>query len=201
MSPVELLGFIGGGIGMFFGLPQARRVRAAGHADGVSLMAWVLMFAVNASWASYGLRIESPSVLLTNIVAAVVNGSVVVAVTGHGRKPLLWLPAFALSVLAFVTWMPQPIVSVALVVLVFAQAPQLLESFRSMREGRASVVSLSAMQVSTVSLLCWEGYALLTDTRLMILTTSLALSMNFAIIALELLARRAHAETAVSAEA
>jgi len=201
VSPVELLGFIGGGIGMFFGLPQARRVRAVGHGDGVSLMAWVLMFAVNASWASYGLRIGSPSVLLTNIVAAVVNGSVVLALVGHQRKPLVWLPAFALGLLAFVTWMPQPIVSFVLVVLVFAQAPQLLESLRSMREGRASVVSLSSLQVSTVSLLCWGAYALLTHTSLMILTTSLALSMNLAIIVLELLARRAHAETVVSAEA
>jgi len=55
--------------------------------------------------------------------------------------------------------------------------------------------------VSTVSLLCWGAYALLTHTSLMILTTSLALSMNLAIIVLELLARRAHAETVVSAEA
>ena len=46
MSPVELLGFLAGGIGMFYGLPQARSIRAAGHGDGVSLAGWVLMLPI-----------------------------------------------------------------------------------------------------------------------------------------------------------
>lgn len=201
MSPVELLGFIGGGIGMFFGLPQARRIRAVGHGEGVSLTGWVLMFAVSASWASYGVSIGSPSVIITNTIAGMVNGSVVIALVGYERRPLLWLPVFAAAVLGFVLVMPEAVVSALLIALVFAQTPQILESFRSVREGRVSVVSLNAMLVSIVSLLCWGGYAILSERHLMMVTTSLALAVNLSITALELLARRAHAETVVSAEA
>lgn len=196
MSPVELLGFLAGGIGMFYGLPQARSIRAAGHGEGVSLAGWVLMFAVSASWASYGVSIGAPSVIITNTIAGLVNASVVIALVGHERRPLLWLPAFAAGVLVFVLVMPAAVVSALLISLVFAQAPQILESYRSVREGRATVVSLNAMLVSILSLLCWGGYALLSDRPLMILTTALALAVSLSITALELLARREQAATA-----
>ena len=201
MSPVELLGFLAGGIGMFYGLPQARSIRAAGHGDGVSLAGWVLMFAVSASWMSYGVSIGAPSVIFTNTFAGIVNASVVIALVGHERRPLLWLPAFAAGILVFVLVMPDFVVSAVLIALVFAQAPQILESYRSVRDGRDTVVSLNAMLVSILSLLCWGGYAILSERHLMIWTTSLALAVNLSITVLELLARRAHAETVVNAEA
>ncbi len=191
MAPVELLGFLAGGIGMFFGLPQARHVRAVGHGEGVSLTAWMLMFAVSSAWAAYGVRLGAPSVLLTNIIAGSINGSVVLALVGRGRRPLVWLPLFAAVVAASVLLLPTPVVSAALVALVFAQLPQVLESVRSLRDGRASAVSMQAMVVGLVSLLCWGTYALISHTRLMIVTTALALAMNLSIMALELRVRRA----------
>ena len=54
MISAEVVGFIAGGIGIFFGLPQALRVRKLGHGRGVSLISWTLQFAVAASWATYG---------------------------------------------------------------------------------------------------------------------------------------------------
>ena len=38
MISAEVVGFIAGGIGIFFGLPQALRVRKLGHGRGVSLV-------------------------------------------------------------------------------------------------------------------------------------------------------------------
>jgi len=52
MISAEVVGFIAGGIGIFFGLPQALRVRKLGHGRGVSLISWTLQFAVAASWAN-----------------------------------------------------------------------------------------------------------------------------------------------------
>ena len=44
MLSAELVGFIAGALGMFFGLPQALRVRRLGHGRGVSLISWSLHF-------------------------------------------------------------------------------------------------------------------------------------------------------------
>lgn len=196
MAPVELLGFLAGGIGMLFGLPQARHVRAVGHGRGVSLTAWMLMFAVSASWAAYGLRVGAASIIVTNIIAGLINGSVVVVLVGHGRRPFLWLPLFAGVVVAAVLLLPQTVVSAALVALVFAQVPQVFESVRSLRAGRATAVSLDAMFVGQVSLVCWGAYALVSHTSLMILTTALALLMNLTITVLEFRVRRALSQVA-----
>jgi uncharacterized protein with PQ loop repeat len=41
MISAEVVGFIAGALGMFFGLPQALRVRRLGHGRGVSLISWL----------------------------------------------------------------------------------------------------------------------------------------------------------------
>ena len=95
MFSAELLGFIAGGLGMFFGLPQALRVRKLGHGRGVSLISWMLQFGVATSWAAYGFDIDSPSVLLTNVGAGLVNASVIFAIIRNNVKTLVILSGYA----------------------------------------------------------------------------------------------------------
>ena len=196
MSPVELLGLFAGGIGVFYGLPQARQVRKAGHSHGVSVSAWLLLFAMTALWSGYGVRIGSPSVTASNVVATAVNATVVIALLGASVKTYSRMAAAVVGILAFVTFMPESVVSAVLVVFVFGQAPQIAASFRSWRRGTDSVVSMPAMAVAITSLTSWEIYAILTDTGVMKLTTGLALSIVLTITTLELLARRSRAHAA-----
>ena len=190
MFSAELLGFIAGGLGMFFGLPQALRVRKLGHGRGVSLISWMLQFGVATSWAAYGFDIDSPSVLLTNVGAGLVNASVIFAIIRNNVKTLVILSGYAAGLSALILNLPSAIVSALLIALVFAQSPQIVKSFKNLAVGAESAVSVSALSVSSVSILLWFVYAVLADVPLILLSTTIAVSINISIIVLELIGKR-----------
>ena len=190
MFSAELLGFIAGGLGMFFGLPQALRVRKLGHGRGVSLISWMLQFGVATSWAAYGFDIDSPSVLLTNVGAGLVNASVIFAIIRNNVKTLVILSGYAAGLSALILNLPSAIVSALLIALVFAQSPQIVKSFKNLTIGAESAVSVSALSVSSVSILLWFIYAVLADVPLILLSTTIAVSINISIIVLELIGKR-----------
>jgi uncharacterized protein with PQ loop repeat len=190
MFSAELLGFIAGGLGMFFGLPQALRVRKLGHGRGVSLISWMLQFGVATSWAAYGFDIDSPSVLLTNVGAGLVNASVIFAIIRNNVKTLVILSGYAAGLSALILNLPSAIVSALLIALVFAQSPQIVKSFKNLAIGAESAVSVSALSVSSVSILLWFVYAVLADVPLILLSTTIAVSINISIIVLELIGKR-----------
>jgi uncharacterized protein with PQ loop repeat len=190
MFSAELLGFIAGGLGMFFGLPQALRVRKLGHGRGVSLISWMLQFGVATSWAAYGFDIDSPSVLLTNVGAGLVNASVIFAIIRNNVKTLVILSGYAAGLSALILNLPSAIVSALLIALVFAQSPQIVKSFKNLAVGAESAVSVSALSVSSVSILLWFIYAVLADVPLILLSTTIAVSINISIIILELIGKR-----------
>ena len=190
MFSAELLGFIAGGLGMFFGLPQALRVRKLGHGRGVSLISWMLQFGVATSWAAYGFDIDSPSVLLTNVGAGLVNASVIFAIISNNVKTLVILSGYAAGLSALILNLPSAIVSALLIALVFAQSPQIVKSFKNLAIGAESAVSVSALSVSSVSILLWFVYAVLADVPLILLSTTIAVSINISIIVLELIGKR-----------
>jgi uncharacterized protein with PQ loop repeat len=190
MFSAEALGFIAGGLGMFFGLPQALRVRKLGHGRGVSLISWMLQFGVATSWAAYGFDIDSPSVLLTNVGAGLVNASVIFAIIRNNVKTLVILSGYAAGLSALILNLPSAIVSALLIALVFAQSPQIVKSFKNLAIGAESAVSVSALSVSSVSILLWFVYAVLADVPLILLSTTIAVSINISIIVLELIGKR-----------
>lgn len=190
MNPAELLGFIGGGIGMFYGVPQALRIRRLGHGTGVSLPTWLLTFGVSTSWAAWGFGVDSPSALIMNIGGALVNGSVVVAIMPSLRKAILPLLSITVVLWFLVLTLPDPIVSVLLTALVFFLAPQVITSFRSLQNGTISVVSMKALTVSMMSNIFWIAYGFVTKTYLIFLTSGIAMTMILIVMALELLVQR-----------
>ena len=190
MFSAELLGFIAGGLGMFFGLPQALRVRKLGHGRGVSLISWMLQFGVATSWAAYGFDIDSPSVLLTNVGAGLVNASVIFAIIRNNVKTLVILSGYAAGLSALILNLPSAIVSALLIALVFAQSPQIVKSFKNLAIGAESAVSVSALSVSSVSILLWFIYAVVADVPLILLSTTIAVSINISIIVLEMIGKR-----------
>ncbi len=190
MNPAELLGFIGGGIGMFYGVPQALRIRRLGHGTGVSLPTWLLTFGVSTSWAAWGFGAHSPSALIMNIGGALVNGSVVVAIMPSLRKAILPLISITIVLWFLVLTLPDAIVSVLLTALVFFLAPQVVTSFRTLRDGTISVVSMKALTVSMMSNVFWIAYAFAREIHLVFLTSGIAMTMILLVMTLELLAQR-----------
>ena len=193
MISAEVVGFIAGGIGIFFGLPQALRVRKLGHGRGVSLVSWTLQFAVAASWATYGFDSKSPSILLTNLVAAVVNASVIMAILRNNAKSISLLIIYAAAWTTLILVLPSTAVSTLLVALNFAQSPQIVKSFHNIRAGKDSAVSVTALSVSCFSILIWILYGFMADDSLIKVSALVALSINSVIITLELIGKRKRA--------
>jgi uncharacterized protein with PQ loop repeat len=193
MISVEVVGFIAGGIGIFFGLPQALRVRKLGHGRGVSLISWTLQFAVAASWATYGFDTKSPSIMLTNLVALLVNASVIMAILRNNVKSISLLIIYAAMWATLILSLPSAAVSTLLVALNFAQSPQVVKSFHNIRVGKDSAVSVTALSVSCFSILIWILYGFMADDSLIKVSALVALSINLLIIALELIGKRKRA--------
>ncbi|MCX6437497.1 MAG: hypothetical protein NTZ06_02435 [Actinobacteria bacterium] len=190
MNPAELLGFIGGGIGMFYGVPQALRIRRLGHGTGVSLPTWLLTFGVSTSWAAWGFGAHSPSALIMNIGGALVNGSVVVAIMPSLRKAILYLLTITAALWFLILTLPDPIVSALLIALVFCLVPQVLESLRSLQNGTTSAVSIRALAVALLSNIFWIAYAFVREIHLVFLTSGIAMTMILIVSTLELLSQR-----------
>ncbi len=193
MSPAELLGFASGAIGMMQALPQAQRVRSLGHGRGVSLAAWVLQFTVGAAWCGYGIRIASPSVAFTNVIATSLTGTVVFALLSDRPRVRPWLPVFGIATAALAAVLPMAITSAVLVALTVSRTPQVRQSYRTYLAGHPTAVSLPALGVSMVSLIGWEVYAVMVHRGLMLLTTSIALALTVIIASIEYAAGRRHA--------
>jgi uncharacterized protein with PQ loop repeat len=193
MISAEVVGFIAGGLGMFFGLPQALRVRRLGHGRGVSLISWLLLFGTSTCWGAYGLDIKSPSVLLTNIGAALVNASVIMAIMKNNLKSIALLSVYASALSALILNLPSAVVSTILILVVFAQTPQIIKSFKNLHAGADTAVSISGLSVSSLSIALWFVYALLADVSLILLSASIAVSLNLSVIILELIGKRRRA--------
>ena len=190
MISAEVVGFIAGALGMFFGLPQALRVRRLGHGRGVSLISWLLQFGVATSWATYGFDVKSPSVFLTNLGAGIVNASVIWAIIQNRWKSIAILTSYVALIATLVLVLPSTLVSALLIALVFAQTPQVYKSYKNIRYGKDSAVSIVALSVSSFSIFLWFIYAAMIDDNLIKVSTIISFTTNVAIIALEIIGKR-----------
>jgi uncharacterized protein with PQ loop repeat len=193
MISAELVGFIAVALGMFFGLPQALRVRRLGHGRGVSLISWMLQFGVATSWAAYGLDIKSPSVLLTNVGAGLINASVIMAVMRNNVKSLSLLVTYASVLTALVLVLPSFLVSALLISLLCAQGPQIVKSYKNISVGKDSAVSTAALSVSSFSIFLWFIYAVMVSDSLIMVSTVISFTSMISIIILESIGKRRRA--------
>jgi uncharacterized protein with PQ loop repeat len=164
-----------------------------GHGRGVSLISWTLQFAVAASWATYGFDSKSPSILFTNLVALLVNASVIMAILRNNVKSISLLTIYAAIWATLILVLPSAAVSTLLVALNFAQSPQVVKSFHNIRVGKDSAVSITALSVSCFSILIWILYGFMADDSLIKVSALVALSINSLIIVLELIGKRKRA--------
>lgn len=199
MGAVEVFGFIGGVLSTLQAWPQVRRVRALGHGRGVSIAAWLLTFTANGVWLGYGLRIDSPSLVMTNVVSGILSVLVIAALVEERYRPLLTLPVLAMVFVVIAQTLPEVVISVLLVAMTMSRLPQVRTSWVHYRAGLPSAVSMGTVALGIAGLLCWEAYSVLSGRPFLVLTTTLALSLAVAIAVLERAGERTAIPEAVAA--
>lgn len=190
MLLAEVFGFIAAALGVMQGLPQARRVKSLGHSRGVSLAMWMLMTSSSAAWLGYGIRTDSPSLIVSTVATGLINARVVLAITDDARRVVPRILAAFLVVVAVAAVGPLWVVNPALFAFTLSRVPQIIRSWRSRRTGlESSAVSVGSIALSMGCLLSWEVYSVLLRSPTLIGTTTMALMTNIVVAWLELSGR------------
>lgn len=186
----EAFGFLGGALGVVVALPQALRIRKLGHGQGVSLTMWLITLVVNASWLGYGVLLQSPSLIISNIIGFATSSLVVAALLNRGW--ITWPAMYAAGALWLVLELQFSInvITGFLIVLTLYRLPQLIKSVQNLRRGLETAVSMKSLFVSLTALTCWMVYSVASGRPQLVLTTSSALAMTLAITTLEVLTAR-----------
>ena len=121
MSLAEWFGFLGGTLGIAQGVPQVVRIVRLGHGHGLSWASRLMMLSSSMAWMSYGIRVESPSIIVTNLVSLLLEVLVVFMLAGVSWRtvvssgailgaslavPLLLLPQAAMTLPMTAALMP-----------------------------------------------------------------------------------------------
>ena len=187
MSLGEFFGFLGGALGITQGIPQARRVKKLGHSVGVSLMTWALIYGSNLGWFAYGLIIQSPAIIVTNIFASVLSVYVILALRpGNKRVKRATLAAYFLAPSIAYFLIPLEVLRFALIPFIFSRAPQLVHTIKMARGAHKTAISLGTLSISLGSMFLWELYAILTNNTYVILTTGVPTIFLIIIFAIEI---------------
>lgn len=189
-SYAEIIGFIAGTLGVFIGWPQARKVHAEGHGRGVSLSSWAVLFVVTTSWSIYGIRLASPSIVISNFAASVINFWVVLALVSNKSRAIAKALIAIAGLATFLLLAPETVVSTFLAVLMLGQVPQIYASFHNVRLARSSAVSFNSLYIRALSLALWEYFGIITHSGVIQLTSGTGLTMTVLIYLLEIFAKR-----------
>ena len=143
------------------------------------------MFLMFCSWGFYGIRIDSPSTIVSNFVTLIVLASVLWALINNPLKSISSIILLTAVDGYLILNLPESIVSILLIISVFSQLPQVIKSFRNRKTEIASAVSKRALQISIVSVSLWAVYAILREVRLMFFTACIAITMSSLVLLFE----------------
>jgi len=183
----EVFGFVAAVLGVLQAWPQTVRVRRLGHGRGVSLAMWLMMTGSSSVWLGYGLRIGSPSLVVSTLATGAMNMTVVLALRAGSRGTLPGMVLGFAAGTAAIALMPPWFAAPVLYAFTLSRLPQVVRSWKSRRDGvTGSAVSLGSVGMSMACLLCWEVYSVLHGSPTLIGTTTVALCTNIAVAWLEL---------------
>ena len=187
MSVAELFGFIAAALGVVQAWPQARKVRALGHSQGVSHVMWMMMAVSSACWLGFGLRTSSPSLIASTVASGFMNMNVVVAISDNPRRIVVrMLPLLAVGLLG--VWHLQSLYTTPILfAFTLSRLPQVMRSWASRKSGiRESAVSPGWLAMGFLCLVSWEVYSVLLRDWVLIGTTTCAMITNLMVAWLEL---------------
>ena len=127
------------------------------------------------------------------MAAALINASVVWVILDNRLRSILTITTLVVAVAGLVLMLPASIASVLLISLVFAQSPQVFKSYKNIKIGKESAVSVVAMSVSALSGIFWIIYAVGISDPLLVLCNAIVLLNNILIIILEIVGKRSRA--------
>jgi uncharacterized protein with PQ loop repeat len=190
MQVQELFGFAAGAIGVYMAIPQARHIRKLGHGEGVSLTYWSVLLLVGASWLSYGILIDSPSLIVSNVLGFTTSAMVVTALLQRGW--VAWPVIFGLGAIWVLLFklLPLSLITILLVAMTFNRVPQIIRSIQNLRSGVASAVSMKSQYFLFSAMLLWEIYSFMSGQVSLVVTTTTGMTLTSAVIVLELAGRR-----------
>ena len=73
MDNIEIVGFTAGTIGTLAFLPQAYKIHRTNNTDGLSEATTLCFLAALALWTTYGVLMDSPSLIVTNVFQIIVQ--------------------------------------------------------------------------------------------------------------------------------
>jgi uncharacterized protein with PQ loop repeat len=181
----EILGFMGGTIGILQGVPQALRIRRLGHADGVSLSHWYFLTTQFAAWVGFGLRVDSPAIWVTNALTFATSAAVIFGIQSSKLKAGAYSLLLATAAATFTWFGPGLLVDWFLIAMVASRLPQLIRTFRNRKTADPTAVSISSLAISLASMAFWFAYAIINANTLVIITTIIAVSITLATAIIE----------------
>lgn len=174
----EGFGLAGGTLGTVVAIPQVIRIRKVGHSDGVSLLPYFLLCITYSAWFTYGVILESPSLVISNVLTYITGALVILAIRGNNLKSYGYMAGISAVTVAFVIFSPEVVVQGLLVVLTFSRLPQLIVSWRNRKRDTATAVSLGSLFLALTGASLWMAYSFLTEHPFFIVTTSLAIALS-----------------------
>jgi uncharacterized protein with PQ loop repeat len=195
-----LFGLIAAALFVASSLPQAIKIWRADSAAGVSIPMWTLQFALMAAWLGYALRAGNPTLLMANIGGLTTCGIVLIAIA-RARQMRMWAVLLAMSGLLVVLSMttrvlPLPILTVVFLASTAIPWMQPVTSFRTLRSGGSSDVSIATYAIRGLSQVAWLGQTIYTHDAILVMTALMTLIAAAVTIGLELVisARTVRAE-------
>lgn len=195
MNPFsEAIGLLGGGLGFLISIPQLVRVVKHKSQVGVSLGTWLFILMSTVGWTVYGWRVFSFSQIVTNTIAmvlAITLSYVLMRERFSFWMRVLILVAIALPTALIVGFAPEWLMDAWLYIALWSRVPQTVESYRSWRQARSTMVSLTTYWLSIFSSIAWVVYGVLTDRPVVIWFSVVVTVLSILVVAFELLAKRA----------
>jgi uncharacterized protein with PQ loop repeat len=160
MSPVELFGWLGTLVGTVLGLPQLFRLARTRSIEGLSLVGWQAMLAVNIGWTVHGISIGQPPQIITSAFSLLATVPILFLMSRELHRRLLPILLPGLLLAAAMIAIDQVLGSaaygaVAILPAVLANAGQSLQLVRSPHIKGVSVLFLLLAVVNQVFWLTW----------------------------------------------
>jgi uncharacterized protein with PQ loop repeat len=99
MSLLVLVGWTATVVGTVLGIPQLVRTARTRNVEGLSLVSWQAILAINLGWAAHGIRIGQPPQIIASALSLVATVPILVILSRElHRSPVLsFLPGVALA--------------------------------------------------------------------------------------------------------
>ncbi len=160
MIAASIFGWAGTVTGVLLGLPQLIRLIRTRNVEGLSLIAWQAMLAVNLGWTMHGIRIDQPPQYITSALSLVATVPILILLSQalNRRFVLVALPGLAFAALMTGVdhlWGSAAYGVVAIIPAIVSNAGQSLELIKAPRVNGVSVVFLALAAGNQVIWLTW----------------------------------------------